>query len=488
MAVLQKQGLSQTNKKIIALAISLFLIQFYGVTASNGSANSSTSTSTTVTQLWSFSTIGSVYAAPIVVDGYVYVNSYFDQAALGGIFCLNASTGTQAWNYTTNGTTEGRPFSPVVADGRIYFNVQSGYLYCLNAYTGAHLWNISSAGYGNSPRLADGKAYITSTDGNVYALDVSTGAKIWTHTIGSPVYGQPVVTGDYIYVTLRDDENTVYGIYCLDVSTGDEVWKVTIPEIAGYPVVEGDYLFVGALNVSSSNPIVFDGIVYAFDASTGSKIWSYPTGTFSSDNPNFVPVVVENFVYFSVGNKTFALDASTGTEKWKFTSQNAIGSPLFSSSYVYVSSGANVYCIDASTGTQKWASKIEGDEASSPVIAESQVYVGSVGSQYFAKSVYHNVYALDALSGDKMWNCTIEGNPYSIAVAEGVVYVGTSFATTDSPDFEGNGAVYALKPITSSPLPSTLLVIAVVVVIMILAVVFLIYRIRRKEAQSPSPV
>jgi outer membrane protein assembly factor BamB len=353
------------------------------------------------------------------------------------------------------------------------------------------MWNVSGAGYGNSPRLVDGKAYITSTDGNVYALDVSTGAKIWTHTIGSPIYGQPVVTGDHIYVTLRDDASAVHGIYCLDVSTGDEIWKVTIPEIAGYPTVEGDCLFVGALNVSSSNPIVFDGIVYALDASTGSEIWSHPTGTFSSENPNFVPVVAGQFIYFSVGNETYALDASTGTEKWNFTDRNAISSPLFSNSYVYVSSGANVYCLNASSGTEKWAFEIEGDEASSPVIADSQVYVGSVGSQYFAKSVYHDVYALDALNGDKLWNYTIQGNPYSMTVADDVVYVGASFVTSGNRDNEGDGAVYALKSnatASSSTAPIDLQIIVITAVIVaFLAVLLLVYSIRRKGTQSSTP-
>ena len=466
------------------MGIFILIIQFYGTITPHANA----SISANVTRLWSFPTIGSVYTTPSVVDGFVYANSYFDQSSRGGVFCINASTGEQVWNYTTNGTTEGRVFSSMVADGRIYFNVQSGYLYCFDAHTGAKLWNLSNAGFGNSPTLVNGKAYVTSTDGNVYALDASTGAKLWTRTIGSPVYGQPVITGGFVYVTLRDDERSLHGVYCLDVSTGDEVWKVLIPEIAGYPIVAGGYAYVGALNVSSSNPLIFKAIVYALDASTGSKIWSFPIGSFSSDNPNFVPVVAGQFVYFSVGNETFALDASTGTEKWVFTSQNPVGSPLFSRSYVYVSSGANVYCLDSTTGNQKWTFKIEGDEASSPVIADGQVYVGPVGSQYFAKSVYHNVYALDALSGDRLWNYTIEGNPYSITVADGTVYVGTSFATTENADFEGNGAVYALKPTATSSYPTTPpnlgLVIIVLIAVVILAAIFLIYNKKSRKLNN----
>lgn len=494
--LLSRGFLTRKHKSAVVLLFSLLLIQFYGLTASKVSANSSISTSTSVTQLWSFSTIGSVYTTPIVVNGYVYVNSYFDQAALGGIFCLNASTGTQVWNYITKVTTEGRPFSPVVADGRIYFNVQSGYLYCLDAYTGAYLWNLTNAGYGRSPAFVNGIAYVPSGDGNVYALDAASGAKIWKHTIG-PAYGPLVVTGGYVYVTRRDDEGSSHGIiYCLDASTGDEHWKATIPEYVGSLVVSGGYAYISSYEVSYLGAeVVFTGNVYAFDASTGAKKWNYTTGSYQGNSPIVVPNVAGHLVYIGVGNKVCALDASNGTKIWNHTTEGSAGSPVLRDLCVYVGVNskseygqASLYCLDASNGVRVWNLTTEpGNAASSPVVADDQVYVGNTGPQYFAHPD-HYVYALNASTGEQIWNYTIEGNAGSLTVADGVVYVGSTFATSGNRDNEGNGAVYALKPITvtPSPPPSTIIVIIAVAVvsIAILAVLFLVYRIRRKGADK----
>jgi outer membrane protein assembly factor BamB len=256
----------------------------------------------------------------------------------------------------------------------------------------------------------------------------------------------------------------------------------TPPEFAGFPAFANSYVYVGAVNYSESNPGVKEGIVYALNASTGTKIWSHLIGNFSSDGPNFVPVVTGSIVYIGAGNKTYALDAATGDEKWAFTDQYSVGTPLFFNPYVYVTSGANVYCLDASTGVVKWTYTIES-EATSPIIADGNVYVGSAGAYL---SIYNNAYALDAYTGKKIWNYTIEGNPGYFTLAEGIVYVGSykPDAAIGSPD--ADGAVYALKPITvtSLPLLSTLVVIAVVVVTVILVVVFLTYRIRRKGADK----
>jgi outer membrane protein assembly factor BamB len=465
-------------KWVLLILSFFFLIQFYGVTNSNASAPASTS----ITKLWSFRTTGSVYGSPAIANGCVYASSSFIWGAIGNIYCLNASTGTQIWNHTV-GTYLYTGLT--VANGIVYTNGLDVF-FALNASTGAEVWNIT--GPIGLPVVANNRLYLTGY--GIYCLNPFTGARIWNYSTEGAV-GQAVVIEGYVFANGRaNKEYPSQGgvVYCLNAFNGEKIWNYSTPEMTGTPVTAGDSAYVCAINVSvSNNPTDFDGAVYALEASTGAKIWSHSIGRFSSDNPNFVPVVAGNIVYVSVGNKTFALDASTGDERWTFTSQYPVSSPLFLNSYVYVTSDAIVYCLDASTGTVKWTYAIES-EASSPIISGGNVYVGSTGSSL---SIYNNAYAIDAYTGKKIWNYTVEGEAGYFAVAGGIVYVGSYKPGAASGSLDADGAIYALKPLVTSPSPSTalsvwqLIVIVVVVVIAILAILLLVYKIRRKGAKSP---
>jgi outer membrane protein assembly factor BamB len=490
-------------KLALGILIIILLTSFYAASTElrvhSASAYSSSTDSTTVaTQLWNFSVAESLIGSPIVVDGYIYVNSRFDDPR-GSIYCLNASTGTEVWNYTTYKTSgdnppiNGLPFSPIVFDRKVYFGVNFGYVFCFDAYTGAQIWNFTGDGYSSSPVLIGDYIYARFGN-NVYALDASTGARIWNQTISDST-DHPVVTGGYVYVTRRGDEDSSNGIVCLDASTGVKKWEYTTSEYVGSIVVSEGQVYIGSYHVNSHDGnIVFTGNVYCVDAYTGTKKWNYTTGSYKGNSPIFTPTAAGNMVYVGVGNNVYALNVSNGTKMWNFTIDGNAGSPLFLTPYLYLSSGASVYCLDASTGARIWNYTTENStahrwawlSASSPVVTDGQVFVGSVGPQY-STYPYHNVYALNASTGEQIWNYTIEGNAGSLTVADGVVYVGASFATTLSLGHAGvNSAIYALKPtaITACLQPSTIIVITVVVVVVILAVLFLVYRTRRKRAKG----
>jgi hypothetical protein len=65
-------------------------------------------------------------SSPAVVDGRVYVGT---MGTYGGkVYCLNATTGTHIWNYTTGSSIES---SPAVVDGKVYAGSDTnGEVYC----------------------------------------------------------------------------------------------------------------------------------------------------------------------------------------------------------------------------------------------------------------------------------------------------------------------------------------------------------------------
>jgi outer membrane protein assembly factor BamB len=83
--------------------------------------------------------------------------------------------------------------------------------------------------------------------------------------------------------------------------------------------------------------------VYALDAVTGSKRWSYTAGSFVTS----APAVANGVVYVgsaryrpgSVASNVYALDASTGAKLWSYTASSwVIASPALADGMVYVGS------------------------------------------------------------------------------------------------------------------------------------------------------
>jgi outer membrane protein assembly factor BamB len=218
-------------------------------------------------------------------------------------------------------------------------------------------------------------------------------------------------------------------VYALNATTGSKVWSYTTPvEIYSSPAVSGGIVYIGSDN----------DYVYALNATTGSYVWSYETGTclyaatsctvFSS------PAVSGGIVY--VGSKddyVYALNATTGSYVWSYETGNAVrSSAAVSGGIVYVGSEDDkVYALNATTGAFLWNYTTGNAVDSSPAVSGGIVYVGSEDDK---------VYALNATTGSKVWNYTTGAEIYSSpAVSGGILYVGSA-----------DGNVYALNATTGS--------------------------------------
>lgn len=88
----------------------------------------------------------------------------------GHVYALNATSGTELWNYTA-GSFES---APSVVGGVVYVGCADNNVYALNASTGSLLWNYATGGYvWSSPAVVNGVVYVGSSDGYVYALGPS---------------------------------------------------------------------------------------------------------------------------------------------------------------------------------------------------------------------------------------------------------------------------------------------------------------------------
>jgi len=320
--------------------------------------------STTANVAWSFNTSGNVKSSPAIANGILYVGA---SSVSPAFYALNASTGVQIWNYTADSSVDS---SPAIYRGAVYFD-SSSKMYALNATNGAHIWNVTLGGT-PSPAIYDGRVYVTSSY-YIYAFNATTGAQIWNYTTGAiPItYSSPAVSNGVVYA--GSDDTGI--LFALNAVTGAQIWNKTIAPSA-----------CGGVRSSPSvlNNIVYiipcNGSVLALYANNGSIFWnSVISGTtFYASSP----AVANNIVYIGSwgDSKLYALNATTGTKIWNYTTGSSIySSPAIAGGIVFIGSeDKKIYALNATTGSSIWNYTTGSSIDSSPAIGpDGTVYIGS---------------------------------------------------------------------------------------------------------------
>ena len=271
-------------------------------------------------------------------------------------------------------------------------------------------------------------AHTGTTTGSAPMKPVS----LWNYTEGlytsSTLSSSAVVVNGVVYAgSFRNPNEASGNIYAFDAYTGTKIWTyATDTYVQSASAVSENTLFIG---VGSD--------VYALNALTGAKVWSSQTGGVVA------PTIVNGIVYVgSLDGNLYALDSSTGLKIWNYTTGSGINSsPAFADGVVYVGSyDNNVYAINASTGTKVWNYTTYGSVTSSPAVSDGVVYV--VSRDFRLAIGDENLYALNASTGNQVWKYTFNpsltrGIATSPAVAYGAVYAGSE-----------DGNVYAINAST----------------------------------------
>jgi len=141
-------------------------------------------------------------------------------------------------------------------------------------------------------------------------------------------------------------------------SNGILNWKYATEGIVTSSATPNGIVYIGSL----------DGNVYALDANTGAKVWSYKTEYFWPSSPT----VANGIVYVgSSDHNIYALNAKTGAKVWNYTTDFLVfSSPTVANGIVYVGSyDHNVYALNANTGTKMWSYATGDGVLSSPTVA-----------------------------------------------------------------------------------------------------------------------
>ncbi|HVY73048.1 MAG TPA: PQQ-binding-like beta-propeller repeat protein [Candidatus Paceibacterota bacterium] len=281
----------------------------------------------------------------------------------------------------------------------------------------------------------------------------------------------PVIDDEYLYF----GSDSGY-FWCLNQTNGEVVWKFKVPF-----GTDGKYIF--STPVLSRGLVIFgayDGNLYALDAKTGKRVWTF----FDADWIGSSPCVAEDLGLVFVGLEfglfrkqggIAAVDIKTGEKVWgREMGGLTHGSPAYSKKYQTVICGSNnghVYAFDAKTGEQKGEVVTEGEVKYGIALDEEndrfafgsfdgRVYLRDLktgseiatfdalsgiystplfdGMMLYVASLDKNIYCFDVTQKKQVWKFNTSARAFASPVLiEGKLYVGSN-----------TGRLYELDPKT----------------------------------------
>jgi outer membrane protein assembly factor BamB/ABC-type Mn2+/Zn2+ transport system permease subunit len=242
-------------------------------------------------QLWSIPLHDdgkNTHAGASIANGRVYIPSRTGSKDV--IYCLDAETGKEIWNYSYESTGKAQTYgtgiraAPTVFGNFVYTLGCYGQLYCLDATKGTLVWNLDllkdfdgkvpKFGMAAAPVVMNG-LLICEPGGqgtSVVALDPATGKTIWKSGDGAPSYAVPEkITIDGIDQILAYLESGLVGF---DLKTGKELWRFDYQEEREknipQPIVVGNTIYF------SNNTLGFSAIRVGQDGTEWKveRLWS----------------------------------------------------------------------------------------------------------------------------------------------------------------------------------------------------------------------
>ena len=284
----------------------------------------------------------------------------------------------------------------------------------------AQRWAIRIGPVWATPLVAGARIVIGDAHGVLHALDGATGAAAWAYDAKAAIFGTAALDGDTLL--LLDDKDV---LHCVDAGAGTRLWTKTLGsgrprDLPGPKSRQFDY--------RSATPLVVDGIAYlgtgdgtfyALDAKSGTIRWRYDA---SSAIRSSAAMASGRVIFGTWRGDVVALDAAGGKPSWTLRTGQPIGQGIVTHDGIAIAGSRNtlLYGINADTGKSVWeryyfTSWVE----SAPVIVDGIGYIGS--------SDMHAVRAFDPSSGKVRWSTAVYGWSWGTPLVAGdTVFVATA--------------------------------------------------------------
>ncbi|GAA1912198.1 hypothetical protein GCM10009716_22580 [Streptomyces sodiiphilus] len=349
---------------------------------------------------WRFRMSNDLWGSPVVREGLLYVTSF-------EVHALDATSGRRQFK------TREVAWSMALSGGRVIASDGTG-LHALDATDGTDSWRVATDAWVYALRAARGTVVTATRGGGVQAWEAGSGEQLWELS-GAQTDFETEDAGPVIH------DGTVYTwgdglLYALEARTGNELW--------GRPVAVGDSSGTGGVPVRVAGGedgglfVCAGSRVLALDAATGSERWRFDAPAAVLCPPTYVPSRERaGGVYFADYLGTvYALDPATGDDRWRVATEarQSVEPVVVAAGLVHLGSGGAMYTLDAVSGAPRWRFAAGGAITGSPAVAGGRLHFGSED---------HCLYTVDAVSGRLSWKLetggAITGTP---AAADGMVF------------------------------------------------------------------
>jgi outer membrane protein assembly factor BamB len=403
--------------------------------------------------LWKNDKLGG-RSTPVVFEGRLYtICRDRPETKLEGekVVCVDAASGEILWEHVFNVYLSDVPdtrvgwSSPVVdpETGNVYVQGVSGYFCCLDGKTGDVVWQRS---------LHEEFGFLTTYGGRtnipvVYADTVITSAVVigWGDTPQWNLMAKPA-----------------YRFLAFDKRTGEFRWLGSTNLIP----YDTTYSTPTIARLAGRDVLVFgggDGCMWALEAGTGRKVWSY---NFSRRGLNVSPLVTadgriynghseENMLGNTMG-AVVALDGNFGVDKlpvslndkelWlNYEVMAGKSSPVMLDGRLYIiDDRAKLFVFDPETGKQIAKKALGTVMRSTPLVADGKLYVCTNNGRYY--TLAPSARDVDTLCKLRINGEASDGSP---VVSHGRIYLPMS----DAIYCIGNDESIAANKTTDKPLP-----------------------------------
>jgi outer membrane protein assembly factor BamB len=268
--------------------------------------------------------------------------------------------------------------------------------------------------------LAETLAYVGTENGDVEAINVSSGEIVWGTWLGSPIRTTPVVSGGDVFVGTFDSPK----MYELNATTGAVNCSTPSPQpIEGTPVVADPPGGVPTIYIGTNDSTAASGPVLAIAISNCDLEWAFQGYNILAGSWDPVAYAVDAagvpLVVFGTADPDstlYAVNAVTGAKVWSYTVYNpppgvfdigagAVISPPgvngFADGVAYVPTKYGImYALDLSTGALIWSTDFnqiagtagEGGRSTASLVGTNLVFGYAQG-----------MFDLNAISGAVIW-------------------------------------------------------------------------------------
>ncbi len=261
--------------------------------------------------VWKKSLADPSSGTPAIVNDTLYIGENIQDVNAGYLVALDTATGERRWRTKIPYYVPRYSVAPTVADGTVY--IGSNKLVAIDTNSGSVTWeqtDVSPVG-GYPPAVANGLVYLLDTPARnpdrVSALSVSDGSKTWDFTY-NPGRAAPVVANGYVYL------GGVGELFARNASDGSSVWHTTLGSGSNA---------MGPMGVADGTLYVGFDDLYAVNTATGEVQWSRNLAGSTAHGG----LVADGVVYASSNGVYYAFDADSGTQLWSYNTGEDTGAP-----------------------------------------------------------------------------------------------------------------------------------------------------------------